>query len=129
MQMVGPALAVQLQTIPTVAFDFDLVGLQGNGGGYISGLDVDAADEAVGGKLKVGRIAGSAHQDGVTILIELDGGHGRQGGAFGHGARYALAGWAGIDTWGRRGQDASAGGGQRGGIFQVGMIVGGYWCL
>lgn len=63
---------MQIETIPTIAFDLDFIGLQWDGGGDISGLDVDAADETIGGELIVGGVAGPAHAEGVTVLIELD---------------------------------------------------------
>lgn len=121
---------MQLEAIPTIAFDLDLVGLQWNGGGDISGLDVDATDEAIGGELVVGGVAGPAHAEGVTILIELDRGHGGQRGTLRHDTWGALGRRVGVDAWGRRGQDAGAGGGHRGGILQVVIVAGtrrGFW--
>lgn len=78
---------------------------------------MDATDETVGGELVVGRVAGPAHAEGVTVLIELDRGDGGQRSALRDDTRGALGLWVGMDAWGGRGEDAGAGCGHRGGIL------------
>jgi hypothetical protein len=67
-QLPSAALAMQLEAIPAIADNLNLVGLKRACGRNKASLDVNSGNKAVGRDLVVGRVGGSAHNQRLAVF-------------------------------------------------------------
>lgn len=101
-QFPSAALAMQLEAIPAIADNLNLVGLERTCGRNETSLDVNTRYKAIGRDLVVGRVGGSAHNQRLAVFRQFDGGDGSERGSLGSGSGPLRRGTR-QDTCARRG--------------------------
>ena len=121
-QIIFLSLAVDLDSVPTHAHNFNPIPVEGIRRRLVRCLDVNARDHPASSQLVLARHTRSTHEQGISILGQHQGRHGRQGSSFGASREGSTRrGTGSSNARRRRGQDISRRGRDRGRVRDGGF--------